>query len=111
MKTISTEQDDRNLQNEPTASESSELATQLRGSRISRPQLELELAAGASCRSTNRQRRLNRANWWFQRMRKVVDLACDWTPAPQPRPQQIWFESVRSEHALAPRLEEKQVCE
>jgi hypothetical protein len=111
MKTINTERNDRNLQNAPAAPEGSELVAQTRSSSITRPQLELGLAGGASCRSTNRQRRLSRANWWFQRMRKVVDLACDWTPAPQPRPQQIWFENVRSEHALAPRLEERQVCE
>ena len=56
------------------------------------PQLELPLAGPFACQSpAARRRRLTRANWWFQRMRQVVDLACDWQPAPQPRPEQTWF--------------------
>ena len=38
-----------------------------------------------------RQRRRSRAQWWFQRMRRAVDRALDWKPAPEPRPVQIWF--------------------
>lgn len=55
-------------------------------------QLELGFGGGRVCPSGNRrQRRLSRANWWFERMRKVVDRALDWQPAPPPRPEQIWF--------------------
>ncbi|HOX55908.1 MAG TPA: hypothetical protein PLC99_03390 [Verrucomicrobiota bacterium] len=31
------------------------------------------------------------AQWWFQRMRQIVDCAMDWRPAPPPRPEQILF--------------------
>jgi len=37
------------------------------------------------------QRRLSRAQWWFAQMRQIVDRAMDWQPAPEPRPEQIWF--------------------
>lgn len=60
-------------------------------SSAAQPQLELDLSGGL-CRSrTPRQRRLSRANWWFQRMRQLVDRACDWQPAPAPRPEQTWL--------------------
>ena len=32
-----------------------------------------------------------RAQWWFRRMRQIVDGALDWEPAPPPRPEQISF--------------------
>jgi hypothetical protein len=35
--------------------------------------------------------RLKRSAWWFGRMRRIVDLAFDWRPAPPSRPEQIWF--------------------
>ena len=55
-------------------------------------QMELSLAKSQSCPSAKRpQRRLSRANWWFQQMREVVDRAVDWKPAPPPRPEQIYF--------------------
>jgi hypothetical protein len=65
--------------------------------RIPANQPQLELAfSGHACRSmTTRQRRLGRANWWFQRMRQIVDCACDWQPVPLPRPEQIWFPEAR----------------
>ena len=54
-------------------------------------QMELSLANGRVCSSLNRrQRRLNRAAWWFDRMRQVVDRAID--PTPAPRPEQVWME-------------------
>ena len=31
---------------------------------------------------------VHRAQWWFRRMRQIVDCALDWQPAPQPRPEQ-----------------------
>jgi hypothetical protein len=56
-------------------------------------QMELGLGKARVCNSTNRrQRRLGRANWWFQQMREVVDKALDWQPAPPARPEQIWFQ-------------------
>jgi hypothetical protein len=39
--------------------------------------------------ATQRQHRSSRSAWWFERMRKVVDNAFDWQPAPEPRPEQI----------------------
>ena len=55
-------------------------------------QMELSLTQARQCPSASkRQRRLSRANWWFNRMREVVDKAFDWQPAPPPRPEQIWF--------------------
>ena len=53
-------------------------------------QLELGLAAANRCpRVTRREQRLNRANWWFDQMRQVVDRAFDWEPAPRPQSEQI----------------------
>ena len=42
-----------------------------------------------------RQKRLSRAGWWFDRMRKVVDRAFDWKTVPAARPEQIWLEVTR----------------
>ena len=58
------------------------------------------------------QRRLSRAQWWFQRMRQVVDRACDWQPAPMPRPEQIWFSNAHRLIESKPRgAGERQMCE
>jgi hypothetical protein len=47
-------------------------------------QMELELAGGNRCpRAAKRERRLHRANWWFDQMRQVVDRAFDFEPAGQ----------------------------
>jgi hypothetical protein len=55
-------------------------------------QMELGLGTARACPSVNRrQRRLSRATFWFERMRRVVDRAFDWQPAPPARPEQIWF--------------------
>jgi len=55
-------------------------------------QMELVLAKSQACHSVRRtQRRMSRANWWFQQMREVVDKAVDWQPAPPARPEQIYF--------------------
>jgi hypothetical protein len=55
-------------------------------------QMELGFGAGRACPSESRRRRgSSQASWWFQRMRRVVDRAFDWQPAPPPRPEQIWF--------------------
>ena len=55
-------------------------------------QMELVLAKSKACNSVRRtQKRMSRANWWFQQMREVVDKAVDWQPAPPARPEQIYF--------------------
>ncbi len=84
------------------------------------PQLELRLDAardnaGQPSRQSNssRQRRRTRAQWWFQRMRQIVDRACDWSAAQPPRPEQIWFPNTHRQPTANPFLvsEERQVCE
>ena len=55
-------------------------------------QMELVLGKANVCNSAKRpQRRMSRANWWFQQMREVVDKAVDWQPSRPARPQQIYF--------------------
>jgi hypothetical protein len=53
---------------------------------------QLELSFGArSLRltpATTRRMSIHNPQWWFQRMRQIVD-PLDWQPAPQPRPEQI----------------------
>jgi len=56
---------------------------------MNRQQLEMSFDASASFRPRIRPRRQSRAQWWFDRMRDVVDQALDWRPAPTPRPEQI----------------------
>ena len=53
-------------------------------------QMELTLAntTPAYRRAVRRQRRLPSAHWWFDQMRKAVDEALDWQPAPPTRPAQ-----------------------
>ena len=77
------------------------------------PQMELGFGSFACQTPAARRRRLNRANWWFQRMRQLVDRACDWQPAPEPRPEQIWFPNTHRESAIAPQLNPtfSQICE
>jgi len=46
-------------------------------------QLEITLPAAACRRPGNyRHRRVARARWWFSQMRRVVDEAIEWAPAP-----------------------------
>jgi hypothetical protein len=81
-------------------------------------QLEMSFS-GTGNYVTRRQRRLNRAQWWFQRMRQIVDRAVDWQPTPPPRPEQIWFPGSYRPPALPPQIaaakpprtmEEREVC-
>jgi hypothetical protein len=45
-------------------------------------QMELGLVNSNRCpRAARRERRLNRANWWFNHMREVVDRAAEWQPS------------------------------
>jgi hypothetical protein len=54
---------------------------------------QLELSFGSrSVRptpTTTRRPSIRNPQWWFQRMRQIVDRALDWQPAPPPRPEQI----------------------
>jgi len=83
---------------------------------------QLELGFGServNRPATPRQRRLGRAQWWFERMRQVVDRAIDWPAAPVARPEQTWLPGsyrqvgsvgpVRAEPVNAP-TDEHQVC-
>ena len=59
-------------------------------------QMELSLAQARSGGPQNHhQRRLSRAQWWFERMRETVERAFDWRPAPLPRPEQIWLPNAQ----------------
>jgi hypothetical protein len=49
-----------------------------------RPQLELSIEpAPLVCRSSQRRRRIERARWWFEQMRRAVNEAPDQSAAPQ----------------------------
>jgi hypothetical protein len=41
--------------------------------------------------ATNRRPSIHNPQWWFERMRQIVNSALDWQPAPSPRPEQIDF--------------------
>ena len=59
---------------------------------INQQQMELGLATANQCpRVAQRERRLTRANWWFDQMRQVADRAFDWEPAPRFQPEQTWL--------------------
>ena len=65
---------------------------------LNQKQLELGLAGANRCpRSVQRERRLNRANWWFTQMRQVVDRAFDWEPTPRFQPEQILLTEEREQ--------------
>jgi hypothetical protein len=56
---------------------------------------QLELSFGAlrvhPMLTNTRRPSIRNPQWWFQRMRQIVDRALDWQPAPPPRPEQIDF--------------------
>ncbi len=55
-----------------------------------KPQLELSLQQTPCSRpAARRQRRLQRAHWWFTQMRQVVDRALDHNLAHPTQPEQI----------------------
>ena len=54
-------------------------------------QLELSFGALRVRPVTTRCPSIHNPQWWFQRMRQIVDRALDWQPAPAPRPEQIDF--------------------
>ncbi|HWX21646.1 MAG TPA: hypothetical protein VN578_17215 [Candidatus Binatia bacterium] len=84
-------------------------------------QLELRFGTLGSYQQVSpRQRRRNRAHWWFARMRQLVDRAMDWQPSPAPRPEQIWFPSSHRQVGEATQAgrparplknDEREICE
>lgn len=78
---------------------------------------QMEMSFGTA---TRQARKPTRAQWWFQRMRQIVDRATDWQPAPPPRPVQIWFPSaeerlngnvpIRKAQSTRNAAEERQMC-
>ncbi|MGZ4973746.1 MAG: hypothetical protein ACXWDN_13375 [Limisphaerales bacterium] len=46
-----------------------------------------QLIASAGTRNS----RQTRADWWFKQMRRVVDVAMEWRPAPRARHQQSYM--------------------
>jgi hypothetical protein len=55
-------------------------------------QMELSLNGKRARRGRQAlQKRRQRAQWWFARMRQVVDTAMEWRPAPRARPEQIYM--------------------
>ena len=55
-------------------------------------QLELGFNGSGRAVPTRRQQtRIERATWWFNKMRATVDNAMSWSSKPTPPPQQIWL--------------------
>lgn len=56
-------------------------------------QMELGLGSKTARRKalTRRQNRLQRAQWWFKEMRRVVNGAMDWSKVPNARPEQVYI--------------------
>ena len=44
-----------------------------------------------------REGRIARADWWFNRMRTIVENAMDWSAPAEPRPEQIWMPGANRE--------------
>jgi len=64
---------------------------------MNKEQLEMSFNASIRCRQAARGRQgRSAAQWWFNRMRAVVDNALDRTPAPSPRPEQRYLTLPRS---------------
>jgi hypothetical protein len=58
-------------------------------------QMELSLQAGKLGASSRRKtQRKQRAQWWFNQMRRVVDAAMEWQPSPSHRPEQAYLTFV-----------------
>ena len=84
-------------------------------------QMELSLENGKPCPSlTRRQRRMSRAQWWFQQMREMVDRVIE--PVAPPRPEQMVFAGAHRQVEVGPEqpateglafrpAAERQICE
>ena len=53
---------------------------------------QMELGFNGKIRRLARPQRRKRANWWFAQMRRVVEAAMEWRPAPDARPEQVYLE-------------------
>ena len=60
-------------------------------------QLELGFNGLPPRAAAGREGRIARANWWFSRMRAIVENAMDWSAAARPRPEQIWMPGANRE--------------
>jgi len=63
-----------------------------------RAQLDLSFSGIKAChRPAYRRRQILRARaaWWFGQMRRAVDSAIEWRPAPAPRPEQGTLDLTR----------------
>lgn len=63
-------------------------------------QLELGFNSDGQCQGANGLQphgRIARANWWFARMRNIVENAMDWSAVAEPRPEQIWMPGTNRE--------------
>ena len=61
-------------------------------------QLELGFnSVPAQAAGSRREGRISRANWWFARMRDIVEDAMDWSGTTEPRPEQIWLPGANRE--------------
>jgi hypothetical protein len=78
-------------------------------------QMELGIENAKLCPSViRREQRAKRARWWFDRMRQIVEKAADRRPAPEPRPEQIWFNGphrTAGEGGSQVGSAERQICE
>ncbi len=64
---------------------------------MNKEQLEVSFNASIRCRQAARGRQgRSGAQWWFNRMRAVVDKALDWNPAPLPRAEPGYLRLPRS---------------
>ena len=60
-------------------------------------QLELGFNGLPPRAAAGREGRIARADWWFNRMRAIVESAMDWNAAAEPRPEQIWMPGANRE--------------
>ena len=68
-----------------------------------RNQLDLSFSGTPACeRPTWRRRQMlrSRATWWFQQMRRAVDSAVEWRPAPPTRPEQTTLDLRRETEVI-----------
>jgi len=54
-------------------------------------QMELGFEAQPGTQTVRNRRPIERAQWWFTQMRRIVGLATEWKPAPAGRPSQSYL--------------------
>lgn len=50
-------------------------------------------------RRRQQRTRIERATWWFAKMRHAVEAATDWEAKPTPRGQQLWIAATQRQIA------------